>query len=105
MKQLIFNCFIAGVWVKMREFYSVRVFVYVTVYIIHLLPYILEYLQVDSLVPLQIASKVEKRMAFAFPVFSMERLAGVRSIFSAKSPSEIFRFAIITSKFTIIGIG
>lgn len=52
MKQLIFNCFIAGgVWVKMREFYSVRVFVYVTVYIIHLLPYILEYLQVDSLVP------------------------------------------------------
>lgn len=50
MKQLIFNCFIAGgVWVKMREFYSVRV--YVTVYIIHLLPYILEYLQVDSLVP------------------------------------------------------
>ena len=32
-------------------------------------------------------------------------LAGVRSIFSAKSPSEIFRFAIITSKFTIIGIG
>ena len=43
-------------------------------------------------------------MAFAFPVFNMERLAGVRSIFSAKSPSEIFRFAIITSKFTIIGI-
>ena len=35
----------------MREFYSVRVCVYVTVYIIHLLPYILEYLQVDSLVP------------------------------------------------------
>ena len=53
---------------------------------------------------LQIASRVEKRMAFAFPVFNMERLAGVRSIFSAKSPSEIFRFAIITSKFTIIGI-
>ena len=53
---------------------------------------------------LQIASRVEKRMAFAFPVFNMERLAGVRSIFSAKSPSEIFRLAIITSKFTIIGI-
>ena len=51
MKQLIFNCSLRGVWVKMREFYSVRVFVYVTVYIIHLLPYILEYLQVDSLVP------------------------------------------------------
>ena len=43
-------------------------------------------------------------LLLAFPVFNMERLAGVRSIFSAKSPSEIFRFAIITSKFTIIGI-
>lgn len=51
MKQLKINCFMRSVWVKMREFYSVRVFVYVTVYIIHLLPYILEYLQVDSLVP------------------------------------------------------
>ena len=46
MKQLIFNCFIAGC---MGE--DERMFVYVTVYIIHLLPYILEYLQVDSLVP------------------------------------------------------
>ena len=53
---------------------------------------------------LQIASSVEKRIAFAFPVFRIERLAGVRSIFSASSLSEIFRFAIITSKFTIIGI-
>ena len=53
---------------------------------------------------LQIASKVENRTALAFPVFRMERLAGVRSIFSASSPSEIFRFAIITSRFTIIGI-
>jgi hypothetical protein len=34
-------------------------------------------------------------MAFAFPVFNMERLAGVRSIFSAKSPSEIFRFSTL----------
>ena len=53
---------------------------------------------------LQIASRVEKRMALAFPVFKIERFAGVRSILSASSPSEIFRFAIITSRFTIIGI-
>ena len=53
----------------------------------------------------QMASRVEKRTALAFPVFKMERLAGVRSIRSASSPSEIFRFAIITSRFTMIGIG
>ena len=53
---------------------------------------------------LQMASRVEKRTALAFPVFRMERLAGVRSIRSASSPSEIFRFAIITSRFTIMGI-
>ena len=32
-------------------------------------------------------------MAFALPVFRMERLAGVMSIFSASSPSVIFRRA------------
>ena len=53
---------------------------------------------------LQMASSVEKRTALAFPVFRIERFAGVRSIRSASSPSEIFRFAIITSRFTIIGI-
>ena len=53
----------------------------------------------------QRASRVEKRTALAFPVFRMERLAGVRSILSANSPNEIFRFAIITSRFTIMGIG
>ena len=40
MKQLIFNCFIAGCMGEDERIYSVRVFVYVTVYIIHLLPYI-----------------------------------------------------------------
>ena len=53
---------------------------------------------------LQMASNVEKRIALAFPVFRMERLAGVMSIFSDNSFSEIFRFAIMTSKFTIIAI-
>ena len=33
----------------------------------------------------QMASRVEKRTALAFPVFRMERLAGVRSIRSASS--------------------
>ena len=49
-------------------------------------------------------SKVLKRIAFAFPVFRMERLDNVKSTFSESSLSEILRFAIITSKFTIIGI-
>ncbi|WHZ06532.1 MAG: hypothetical protein OJF59_000285 [Cytophagales bacterium] len=45
------------------------------------------------------------RIAFAFPVFKIERLDHVRSTFSESSFKEIFRFAIITSKFTMIGIG
>ena len=53
---------------------------------------------------LQIASKVLKRIAFAFPVFRIERFDNVRSTLSESSFSEIFRFAIITSKFTIIGM-
>ena len=52
----------------------------------------------------QMASSVEKRMALAFPVFRMERLAGVRSMRSASVPREIFRLAIITSRFTIMGM-
>lgn len=52
----------------------------------------------------QIVSNVLKRMAFAFPVFRMERLDSVKPTFSESSFSDIFRFAIITSKFTIIGI-
>jgi hypothetical protein len=54
---------------------------------------------------LQIASKVENRIAFALPVFKMERFAIVISNFSESSVSDIFRFAIITSKFTIMGMG
>src|SRR4029079_5231038 len=54
---------------------------------------------------LQIASKVEKRIAFALPVFKIERLDNVKSTLSESSFREIFRFAIITSKFTMIGIG
>ncbi|SEQ81021.1 hypothetical protein SAMN04488097_3087 [Epilithonimonas lactis] len=52
----------------------------------------------------QIASNVENRTAFAFPVFKMERLDSVRSTFSDSSFNDIFRLAIITSRFTIIGI-
>ena len=50
------------------------------------------------------ASKVENLMAFALPVFKIERFAIVISNFSESSVSDIFRFAIITSKFTIIGM-
>ena len=61
-------------------------------------------LDTQQLRALQIASKVLNRMAFAFPVFKMERLERVKSTFSESSLSDIFRFAIMTSKFTIIGI-
>lgn len=50
------------------------------------------------------ASNVLKRIALALPVFSMERLDKVKSTLSESSFNDIFRLAIITSKFTIIGI-
>jgi hypothetical protein len=50
----------------------------------------------------QIAFNVEKRTAFAFPVFNIDKLALVMPTLSESSLSDIFRFAIITSKFTII---
>jgi len=53
---------------------------------------------------LQIDSKVLKRIAFAFPVFKIERFDNVKSTLSESSFREILRFAIITSKFTMIGI-
>ncbi len=53
---------------------------------------------------LQIASKVLNLIAFAFPVFSMERLDKVSPTLSESSFSDIFRFAITTSKFTTIAI-
>ena len=51
---------------------------------------------------LQIASKVLNLIAFAFPVFKIERFDKVSPTFSESSFSDIFRFAIITSKFTMI---
>lgn len=53
---------------------------------------------------LHIASRVEKRIAFALPVFNIERFAGVMPICSASSNDDILRLASITSKFTIIAI-
>ena len=50
----------------------------------------------------QRASNVENLIALALPVFNIERFAGVISIFSDNSVSDIFRLAIITSTFTII---
>lgn len=50
------------------------------------------------------ASKVENRMALAFPDFKMERLAVVIPMISANSLLFIFRCAKTTSKFTTMGI-
>ena len=52
----------------------------------------------------QMASRVEKRIAFAFPVFKIERFAIVIPTFSESSVMLIFRFASITSRFTSIDI-
>ena len=51
---------------------------------------------------LHIAFKVEKRIALALLFFKIERLAGVMSTLSARSPEPIFLIAITTSKFTLI---
>lgn len=53
---------------------------------------------------LHIASSVENLMAFAFPVLSIERLDSVKSTLSDNSLSDILRRAIITSRFTIMGM-
>jgi hypothetical protein len=53
---------------------------------------------------LQIVSKVLNRIAFAFPVFNMERLDKVNPTLSESSLSDIFRLAITTSRFTTIAI-
>lgn len=53
---------------------------------------------------LQMDSKVLNRMAFAFPVFRMDRLERVISTFSESSFNDIFRLAITTSKLTIMGM-
>ena len=51
---------------------------------------------------LQIASRVTNLIAFAFPVFNIERFAVVMPTILDNSFNEIFRLAIMTSKFTII---
>ena len=61
-----------------------------------------EYLLRDLANALQIASKVLNRIAFAFPVFKMDRFDNVKSTLFESSFKEILRFAIITSKFTMI---
>ena len=52
----------------------------------------------------QMASSVLNRMALAFPVFRIERFAGVIPTRSESSFKEILFFAISTSKFTIMGM-
>ena len=54
---------------------------------------------------LQIASSVLNRMALALPVLRMDKLDKVKSTLSESSFKDIFRLAIITSRFTTIGIG
>ncbi len=53
---------------------------------------------------LQIASRVEKRIALAFPFFKMEMFDIVIPIFSESSVTLIFLLASITSTFTMIGM-
>ena len=53
---------------------------------------------------LQIASKVERRIAFAFSFFSIEMLAIVMPTFSASSVTLIFLFASMTSMVMMIAI-
>src|SRR5262245_17301477 len=52
---------------------------------------------------LQIASRVEKRIAFALPFFRMERFAIVMPTLSESSVTLILRLASITSILTIMG--
>lgn len=53
---------------------------------------------------LQIASRVEKRIAFARPFFNIERFANVIPTLSESSVTLIFRFASMTSMFIVIAI-
>jgi len=50
------------------------------------------------------ASSVEKRIAFAFPFFKIDKFAIVIPTLSDSSVTLIFRFANMTSRFTIIGM-
>ena len=53
---------------------------------------------------LQIASSVENRIAFAFPVFRIDRFASVMSTASDNSVSDICRRPSIASRLTVIGM-
>jgi len=53
---------------------------------------------------LQIASRVEKRIAFAFPFFNIEMLAIVIPTFSDNSVTLIFLLANITSMLIMIAM-
>ena len=53
---------------------------------------------------LHINSSVVKRIALALPCFKMDKLDNVIPTRSDRVFKDIFRFAIITSRFTIIGI-
>src|SRR5688572_30171179 len=53
---------------------------------------------------LQMASRVDSRIARAFPFFRMEMLAIVMPTFSASSVTLIFRFASITSILMMMAI-
>ncbi len=53
---------------------------------------------------LQIASRVENRTAFTFPVLRIDKLTTLMPVSSESSLSCILRWANTTSKFTIIGI-
>jgi|TARA_B110000977_G_scaffold147724_1_gene187265 hypothetical protein len=50
------------------------------------------------------ALKLEKRIAFAFPDFRMDKFAAVMSMISASSLLHTLRLASITSKYTMIAI-
>ena len=53
---------------------------------------------------LQMASRVERRMAFALPFFNTEIFAIVMPTFSASSVTLIFRFANMTSMLIMIAM-
>jgi hypothetical protein len=53
---------------------------------------------------LQIASRVDSRIAFALPFFRTETLAIVMPTFSASSVTLVFRFANMTSMFMMIAM-
>ena len=54
---------------------------------------------------LQMASSVERRIAFIFPVLRIDKFTVVSPMRSASSLDLIFRFASMTSRLTIMGIG